>query len=75
VVTHAAGRAQDRESSPIKDQRSATVLRHQRNPLYPEQCPGTVAGYFLINGIAFVFYFCATSTTGACEYNWSAQKE
>jgi len=27
----AAGRAQDRESSPVRDRRSTTVLRHQLN--------------------------------------------
>jgi len=44
----AAGRAQDRESSPVRDRRSTTVLRHQppptasgmdtdvREPLLPE---------------------------------------
>jgi len=30
----AAGRVQDRESSPVRDRRSTTVLRYQRSMLY-----------------------------------------
>ena len=33
----AAGRAQDRESSPARDRRSTTVLRHQLRPGSPGQ--------------------------------------
>ena len=35
VVTSAAGRAQDRESSPVRDRRSTTVPRHQLNSTQP----------------------------------------
>ena len=55
----AAGRARDRESSPVKDQRSTTVLRNQRTYIRDEET--RVLFNFLTATAATNVYYMMTS--------------